>query len=339
MAGVRAISFNTHVNATRALIETTEDLQAITEGFGVYGSKDKNELFKNQKVTYQSGLEATNGTDWTYTPIKYWDQSETVVYDYCAYAPYKADGVTSADNKFTVTGIPQWQECQTDAGKAAAYDFLVADNRTGNFKKGDFTNGIVDFKFKHKLAKVIISITKENSTSLTDITYTVKGITLGGDGTQKVFGSGDGAITITADQNSKIPEEQNRTFVRDYLSADSKAEKFEAPAINSSAVTLYDNSEGQVVSIAPTYTTIATYLVAPFDLAEGKTIPITVNYVTSADQGTRTPVASTTTLNGFKPGFVYNIKLKVGAVNVTAAVIEIQQWTEGGSADDDVYNW
>lgn len=95
------------VNGSRgSVIDKAEDLQKISEGFGVFGNYKEAESqefgsnwFNNVKVTY-SGQDIK----WTYSPVKYWLPQGHI--DFLAYAPRVEE--TTLKNKscidFTVEG-------------------------------------------------------------------------------------------------------------------------------------------------------------------------------------------------------------------------------------------
>lgn len=88
------------------MIDKAEDLQKISEGFGVFGNYKEAESqefgsnwFNNVKVTYSS-----QDIKWTYSPVKYWLPQGHI--DFLAYAPRVEE--TTLKNKscidFTVEG-------------------------------------------------------------------------------------------------------------------------------------------------------------------------------------------------------------------------------------------
>ena len=95
------------VNGSRgSVIDKAEDLQKISEGFGVFGNYKEAESqefgsnwFNNVKVTYSS-----QDIKWTYSPVKYWLPQGHI--DFLAYAPRVEE--TTLKNKscidFTVEG-------------------------------------------------------------------------------------------------------------------------------------------------------------------------------------------------------------------------------------------
>ena len=89
------------VNGSRgSVIDKAEDLQKISEGFGVFGNyKDAenqefgSNWFNNVKVTYSS-----QDIKWTYSPVKYWLPQGHI--DFLAYATNQTkDNISSTNNK------------------------------------------------------------------------------------------------------------------------------------------------------------------------------------------------------------------------------------------------
>ena len=89
------------VNGSRgSVIDKAEDLQKISEGFGVSGNYKEAESqefgsnwFNNVKVTYSS-----QDIKWTYSPVKYWLPQGHI--DFLAYATNQTkDNISSTNNK------------------------------------------------------------------------------------------------------------------------------------------------------------------------------------------------------------------------------------------------
>ena len=111
VASNRAIGFDAFVGkATRAVTET--DVNALKAGFFVYGGYEENaDVFFDTKVT------SADGSEWTYSPIRYWVKDET--YKFAAYAPeaVKNNGSVSFDytsGALTVTDYQATQDNQAD---------------------------------------------------------------------------------------------------------------------------------------------------------------------------------------------------------------------------------
>lgn len=89
------------VNGSRgSVIDKAENLQKISEGFGVFGNYKEAESqefgsnwFNNVKVTYSS-----QDIKWTYSPVKYWLPQGHI--DFLAYATNQTkDNISSTNNK------------------------------------------------------------------------------------------------------------------------------------------------------------------------------------------------------------------------------------------------
>lgn len=149
-----AIEFGTYVGRdaqTRAhSIETLATL-AADGGFGVYAyytndgdfnsASSTPNFMRNQQVT------STNGSTWTYAPVKYWPNEVTDKLSFFAYAPWVENPAVAApgDPVLTFT-VP---EDVTDHK-----DLLVADASTLKNLTKQTTTGNVQFNFKHALSRV-----------------------------------------------------------------------------------------------------------------------------------------------------------------------------------------
>lgn len=84
VAGNRAIGFSSFVdNTTKAVSETT--IESLRNGFSVYGGyATVTDVFENVIVT------STDGSNWDYSPKRYWVENEN--YKFAAFAPATAGG-------------------------------------------------------------------------------------------------------------------------------------------------------------------------------------------------------------------------------------------------------
>ena len=167
------------VNGSRgSVIDKAEDLQNVTEGFGVFGNYKEadglefgSNLFDNVQVTYSSSTEPAK---WKYDNTKYWPTEGHI--DFLAYAPYeegKKLNNTSID--FTVDG---------DVAKQKDLLWATAENQTKAKNSGE---NKVKFTFKHALAKIGYTVkTREHDAGTT---IKLNKITLAGsaDGKVKAF--------------------------------------------------------------------------------------------------------------------------------------------------------
>lgn len=181
-----AISFDSYlgrsavsVNGSRGSELTKDALQKSTEGFGVFGNYSSTDgeaygsnLFENQKVTY-----STEETKWTYSPKKYWSPQGHI--DFLAYAP-RVEGTKLKDNTSCI-------EFTVADNAADQKDLLWANAANQTMANNSGTDKKVNFKFAHALSRLGYTV-KTNTTS-SDVTITLKKITLAGsvDETTKAF--------------------------------------------------------------------------------------------------------------------------------------------------------
>ena len=134
------------VNGSRgSVIDKAEDLQKISEGFGVSGNYKEAESqefgsnwFNNVKVTYSS-----QDIKWTYSPVKYWLPQGHI--DFLAYAPRVEE--TTLKNKSCIDF--------TVEGEVAKQKDLLWANATNQTKDNiSSTNNKVKFQFAHALSRL-----------------------------------------------------------------------------------------------------------------------------------------------------------------------------------------
>ena len=198
------------VNGSRgSVIDKAEDLQKVSEGFGVFGNYSSTDgeafgsnLFENQKVTY-----STEETKWTYSPKKYWSPQGHI--DFLAYAPY-VDGTTLKNTSCIEFTVADNAADQKDLLWANAANQTKANN-SGIGKK-------VNFKFAHALSRLGYTV-KTDLTSSSDVTITLKKITLAGskDGIQKAFYP-KGTINLSTGVWTPSTTDEKQNFV--WLSTD-----------------------------------------------------------------------------------------------------------------------
>ena len=158
------------VNGSRgSVIDKAEDLQNVSEGFGVFGNYTSTDvttttygdnLFKNEQVTYSTSN--STSTKWAYTNTKYWPTQGHI--DFLAYAPYDSEQKLIDNSKlnFTVSSTVTDQK-----------DLLWA-NAAGKTKD----KNPVKFTFNHALAK--IGYTVKLNKDYSNATITLNKITLAG---------------------------------------------------------------------------------------------------------------------------------------------------------------
>ena len=138
------------VNGSRgSVIDKAEDLQKISEGFGVSGNYKEAESqefgsnwFNNVKVTYSS-----QDIKWTYSPVKYWLPQGHI--DFLAYAPRVEE--TTLKNKSCIDF--------TVEGEVAKQKDLLWANATNQTKDNiSSTNNKVKFQFAHALSRLVYTV-------------------------------------------------------------------------------------------------------------------------------------------------------------------------------------
>lgn len=197
------------VNGSRgSVIDKAEDLQKVSEGFGVFGNYSSTDgeafgsnLFENQKVTY-----STEETKWTYSPKKYWSPQGHI--DFLAYAPH-VDGTTLKNTSCIEFTVADNAADQKDLLWANAANQTKANN-SGTGKK-------VKFQFAHALSRLGYTVkTNPNDASTT---ITLKTITLAGsaDGKTNAFYT-KGTINLSTGVWTPSTTDEKQNFV--WLSTD-----------------------------------------------------------------------------------------------------------------------
>lgn len=176
--GRSAVSVN---DSRGSVIDKAEDLQNISEGFGVFGNYTSTDvttttygenLFKNQQVTYNATAETPA---WTYKPVKYWSPAGHI--DFLAYAPFDSNQKLKESSKLDFT---------VNSTITAQKDLLWANaaNKTNTDKP-------VTFIFNHALSR--LGYTVKTNAAAEGTTITLNQITLAGsnDGAKGAFYSAD----------------------------------------------------------------------------------------------------------------------------------------------------
>lgn len=172
--GRSAVSVN---DSRGSVIDKAEDLQNISEGFGVFGNYTSTDvttttygenLFKNQQVTYDATAETPA---WTYKPVKYWSPAGHI--DFLAYAPFDSNQKLKENSKLDFT---------VNSTITAQKDLLWANaaNKTNTDKP-------VTFIFNHALSR--LGYTVKTNAAAEGTTITLNQITLAGsnDGAKGAF--------------------------------------------------------------------------------------------------------------------------------------------------------
>lgn len=162
--GNNAIEFSTYLgrNAQGSRGTETSTTFIKTSGFGVlayyteqanFANTNKPNFMWNQKVTH-------NGTNWEYTPVKYWPTKVGDKVSFFAYAPYAANGndkgiVLSSNSE---TGAPTATITLPD-DPSQTIDFVAAVQMNKTHDKG--TN--VSFTLLHEMTRVKVQAKLDKS--------------------------------------------------------------------------------------------------------------------------------------------------------------------------------
>ena len=151
-----AIQFGTYVGrdaeSRGSVLDNNTTTGLPNQGFGVYAYYTDNGDFNSSTSTpnfmKNTQVKSNNGTDWTYSPVKYWPNESTDKLSFFAYAPWD-EYHTLKD----VTGDPVYTfTVPTDV--TDHIDFVVADaTNKKNLTKQNIDEKVV-FSFKHVLSRV-----------------------------------------------------------------------------------------------------------------------------------------------------------------------------------------
>lgn len=138
MAENRAIGFESFVGKpTKAVTEITD---AGIRSFCVYGGyNDMTHVFNNQEVT------SKNGTEWSYTPTRYWVAGE--IYKFAAYAPKEVGNYIETDFTNGHLNVTDYV-----SNSSSQYDLIYSGGVTKTPTVSE--EGTVGFTFNHLLSMI-----------------------------------------------------------------------------------------------------------------------------------------------------------------------------------------
>lgn len=314
------------VNGSRgSVIDKAEDLQKVSEGFGVFGNYSSTDgeafgsnLFENQKVTY-----STEETKWTYSPKKYWSPQGHI--DFLAYAPH-VDGTTLKNTsciEFTV------------AGNAADQKDLLWANAANQTKANNSGTGKkVKFQFAHALSRLGYTVkTNPNDASTT---ITLKTITLAGsaDGKTNAFYT-KGTIDLSKD----LPKPSTPITDLWATSNTDTKQKFDWFSGTQSLATTYTNPTSDYLFVIP-----QNFSEKIEDAGLQKENPdklyVIVEYdihYKDIDKTITNKVSSQLKLN-FEQGKAYTFNLTLGLTPIEFDVTTVQGWTDNNQGEINSWN-
>lgn len=157
-----AVGFNVYSGVQTKGTQT--DVTALKTGFGVFAYHTNSQSWAaaasgaGPNFMYNQKVESSNGSAWTYTPVKYWPKDEEKV-TFFAYGPHSTlsgSGVT-VPAVGSITNAPKLTftiESTNDAAKMT--DFVVAKNDASATQDRTYANSAsgVTFTFRHVLSRL-----------------------------------------------------------------------------------------------------------------------------------------------------------------------------------------
>ena len=318
-----AIEFGTYVGRDANSRATVLDLDGLkASGFGVfayytaqadYADGATANFMNNQEVKYV-------GTDWTYSPLKYWPNNPGDKVTFFAYAPYNVAGAVLTPDAGTITFTV------ADA-VADQKDLTVSDaSATKNLTKQAVT-GKVNFNFKHVLARVGLNVE-----AMVDL---VNGDGTGDADTDQPNGTLDDKTTIKVTKVELIGKFDNQAIINLGTSAWSDV----APAATDVIYTW--EAANFVTSVADNVTTTKQQLnnannyamLIPQEVT-GMTVKITYDVITTDENLTGgeskiTNVITSAPFNfNFEQGKAYMFNLHLGMTSVKFSA-SVADWETG----------
>lgn len=168
--GNNAIEFSTYLgrNAQGSRGTETSTTSIQTSGFGVLAyyteqnnfadtNNNKPNFMWNQKVTH-------NGTNWEYTPVKYWPTKVKDKVSFFAYAPYAANGNANGIllSKNDATGAPTATITLPD-DPSLTIDFVAAVQMNKTHDNSKNANNDVRFTLLHEMTRVKVQAKLDKS--------------------------------------------------------------------------------------------------------------------------------------------------------------------------------
>lgn len=178
----RAIGFDAFVGKPTKAVMTDEAFREFSVFGGYEGSLDN--VFDNQKVS------STDGTNWTYSPTKYWTEGKT--YTFQAYSPSAAAG-SATENGVNFSGFVADGETDLLVSNVATMKGSDADPISLTFRH---ILSLIDFQFSTDINGANITISDLTVNALPNTgTYTNTGNT----GTWAVSENGNYEMTVADD--------------------------------------------------------------------------------------------------------------------------------------------
>lgn len=311
-----------------------------TEGntFAVFGYKKASNVESKvfgERTGEEQGVVVTFGTDWSYTPLRYWDKAASNYYFY-AYAPSsdKFTGTVALDSNsseaFSITGFKQ--STSQPAMIDLMTDLTSRANVTSSTNKAIGEND-VEFTFKHILSNinVLMAVSADLKADSAKNPVIVDSVEIGSIKMDGSYAFSSGYKWTLADNSTK------QTFEAELNSNNvvfnSNQLKAHAAAITGGG-TLPAGSVG--LDSVPQLTDL---LFVPQALTANEYV-IKVKYhianevfhkTISLSSFTKKVEDTDTTLDTWEPGYKYNYVLIIGPTPIYFDVTGITDWADGGT--------
>ena len=310
------------VNGSRgSVINKAEDLQKVSEGFGVFGNyieKTETEtetaygenLFKNQQVTYDD--KTPNAAKWTYTNTKYWPTEGHI--NFLAYAPYDANTALNTTLEEKKTSCINFS---VEKNVADQKDLLWANAKGQTKQTISGTDNKVKFQFAHALSRLGYSVKLKDAYS--DATITLKNITLAGsdDGTKEAFYK-NGTIDLSKDNKDtdlwKISTPATKQNF-DWFSGNQKVTSTSADNPKTNYLFVIPQDFSQTTTGADEL-----YVIVEYTIQTGTTATMTSKVYQKLDKN-------------FEQGKAYKINLTIGLTPIEFNA-EVNKWDESAPGYD-----
>ena len=299
------------------------------KGFGVFGYYSTTDhsateqsfnanLFNNEQVTCSK-----DGTDWTYTPLKYWPAQGHV--DFLAYAPY-VDGKTLKENSSSIDfAVSETIANQTDLLWANA------ENKTKDNLSSEEKNK-VKFQFGHALSRLGYSVKLKDASYESVATITLNKITLAGskDQKQNAFykeGTIDLATGNWSTSSSTAPNYNDTKRNFGWFNNETSGEKL-------SYNKAFENSDNEYLFVIP----------QDFSKTEPNSdqLYVIVEYTIQYSGGTAKPTVSYKVYKkldkNFEQGKAYKINLTIGLTPIEFNA-DVTAWGDDSDCNYDIDSW
>lgn len=243
-------------------------VEHLKPGFGVFAYHTKADAWSTASSTaapnfmYNQKVESSDGTNWTYTPVKYWpaDGEKVTFFAYGPHSGISGSGIT-VPAVGSITNAPKLTFAIESTGDATKMiDFVVAKNEASATQDRTHANSAsgVTFTFQHVLSRLTFdakpSVELSTTTSAKGTTYVmVKSTKILQASSSKFYKSGvfncstgawDTKTQATSDYDiTKVLALVDKTsIVSD--AADQASSKYDAvPLTSTTAVTLFTTDE------------------------------------------------------------------------------------------------